>query len=52
MEEEKGVWEEVISVQYALEVTGARGRGSFWARAWFLISALPRYLFTGAVRLP
>jgi len=38
--------------KYSIQVHGERSRGSFWARACFLITAIPRYLFTGSVRLP
>lgn len=28
------------------------GSGSFWRRAWFLMTCVPRYLLTGDARLP
>ena len=37
------------SFDYVIRI---ESKNSFWRRAWFLISAVPRYLVTGNVRLP
>lgn len=42
---------------YAIEVAVASSeswqhpRGSAWGRLWFLVSAIPRYLITGGIKL-
>lgn len=38
--------------EYSIQIEPLPRRWAFLRRAWFLISAVPRYLFTGNVRLP
>lgn len=38
---------------YSISIEPPLGlRASFWRRLWFLVSAVPRYLLNGSVRLP
>lgn len=41
-----------VSEGLSIQVHGERTGSTLWARAWFLVSCVPRYLFTGSVRLP
>ncbi len=41
-----------MTTEYAIQIEPLPKRWAIFRRAWFLVSAIPRYLFTGNVRLP